>query len=63
SELKKFCSSVHFFPLGRVTIFFNLLSGLFSGIPLQVAYFTNGKTKKRSPRSSMKKNRTASFAS
>lgn len=38
-ELKKFCKAIHVFPLGRFTVAVNMLRGLFSGLPLQVAYF------------------------
>lgn len=38
-ELKKYCKSIHVFPLSRFTVGINLLRGLFSGLPFQVAYF------------------------
>ncbi len=40
-ELKKFCKEVHVFPLSKKMIAGNLLSGLLSNLPLQVAYFTS----------------------
>ena len=46
-ELKKFCREVHVLPLGKAGIFFNLLRGFFSGLPMQVAYFTSASAKRR----------------
>lgn len=46
-ELKKFCSEIHICNLSKAGIFFNLLRGLFSGIPFQVAYFTNPAAKRK----------------
>jgi sugar transferase (PEP-CTERM/EpsH1 system associated) len=46
-ELKKFCEEIHIFNQSKISIFFNLLRGLFSGIPMQVAYFTNSSAKKK----------------
>ncbi|MCX6311516.1 MAG: glycosyltransferase [Bacteroidetes bacterium] len=46
-ELKKFCKEIHVYNISKIGIFFNLLSGLFSGIPLQVAYFTSSSVKRK----------------
>ncbi|CAN5795396.1 TIGR03087 family PEP-CTERM/XrtA system glycosyltransferase [soil metagenome] len=46
-ELKKFCSEIHVFNISRIGVVFNLIRGLFSGIPLQVAYFTSPSAKRR----------------
>lgn len=46
-ELKKFCREVHVLSLGKAGIFFNLLRGFFSGLPMQVAYFTSASAKRR----------------
>jgi sugar transferase (PEP-CTERM/EpsH1 system associated) len=46
-ELKKFCSEIHICELSKIGIFFNLVRGLFSGIPFQVAYFTSPAAKKK----------------
>ncbi len=40
-ELKKFCKEIHIFRLSKAGIFFTLVRGFFSGIPLQVPYFTS----------------------
>lgn len=41
TELKKFCEEIHIYNISKIQIFFNLLRGLFNGLPLQVAYFTS----------------------
>ncbi|MDQ3110217.1 MAG: glycosyltransferase [Bacteroidota bacterium] len=46
-ELKKFCSEIHVCRISKIGIFFNLMRGLFSGIPLQVAYFTSLSAKRK----------------
>jgi sugar transferase (PEP-CTERM/EpsH1 system associated) len=46
-ELKKFCSEIHVADISKFGIFFNLVRGLFSGIPLQVAYFTSPSAKQK----------------
>ena len=46
-ELKKFCSEIHICNLSKPGIALNLLRGLFSGIPFQVAYFTNPSAKRK----------------
>lgn len=46
-ELKKFCKEVHVVQLSKFSIFFNLIRGLFSKIPLQVAYFTGVSAKRK----------------
>ncbi|CAN5130446.1 TIGR03087 family PEP-CTERM/XrtA system glycosyltransferase [soil metagenome] len=46
-ELKKICSEIHFCTISKAGIFFNLIRGLFSGIPFQVAYFTSPKAKQK----------------
>ncbi|HLG02841.1 MAG TPA: hypothetical protein VI731_04560, partial [Bacteroidia bacterium] len=46
-ELKKFCSEIHVFPLSKAAVAVNLTKGLFSGLPFQVAYFTNGRARRR----------------
>lgn len=40
-ELKKFCKGVHVHHHSRLRCGINLLNGLFSGLPFQVAYFTS----------------------
>jgi sugar transferase (PEP-CTERM/EpsH1 system associated) len=40
-ELNKICSEVHVYPITKMMIARNLASGLISGLPLQVAYFTD----------------------
>ncbi|MBI3511315.1 MAG: glycosyltransferase [Bacteroidetes bacterium] len=47
TELHKFCKEVHITDHSKFRLFFNLVAGLFSGIPLQVAYFTSGKAKRK----------------
>ena len=47
TELKKFCTEVHLLPLAKLPIFGNLIRGLFSGIPFQVAYFTSAGAAKK----------------
>ncbi len=37
--LSKYVKSIHIIPISKITIFFNLLSTLFSTKPLQVGYF------------------------
>lgn len=46
-ELKKFCSEIHIYNQSKISIFFNLVRGFFSGIPFQVAYFTNASIKQK----------------
>ncbi|MEO5642845.1 MAG: glycosyltransferase [Bacteroidia bacterium] len=46
-ELKKFCNEIHVFNISRIGVVFNLIRGLFSGIPLQVAYFTSPSAKRK----------------
>ncbi len=46
-ELKKFCSEIHVCNISKIGIVFNLIRGLFSGIPLQVAYFTSPAAKRK----------------
>ncbi len=46
-ELKKFCSEIHIYSQSKITTLFNLAKGLFSGIPFQVAYFTNSSARKK----------------
>lgn len=41
TELKQFCEEIHIYNISKIQIFFNLLRGLFNGLPLQVAYFTS----------------------
>lgn len=38
-QLKPFCSEVHFFYMSRGEMFMNMLSGVFSTMPMQVAWF------------------------
>ncbi len=47
TELQKFCSEIHIFPLSKSTIARNLIGGLISVLPLQVAYFTNAGIRKQ----------------
>ncbi|HET6990177.1 MAG TPA: hypothetical protein VFJ43_02590, partial [Bacteroidia bacterium] len=46
-ELKKFCKEIHVYNISKIGIFFNLLRGLFNGLPLQVAYFTSPSARKK----------------
>jgi sugar transferase (PEP-CTERM/EpsH1 system associated) len=46
-ELKKFCKEIHVYNISKISIFFNLLRGLFNGLPLQVAYFTSSSVKNK----------------
>jgi polysaccharide biosynthesis protein PslH len=46
-ELKKFCSEVHVVNLSKGGIFLNLVKGLFSSLPMQVAYFTSNAAKQK----------------
>lgn len=38
-QLRPFCSEVHFFYMSRGEMFMNMLSGIFSKLPMQVAWF------------------------
>mgnify|MGYP000488654788 CR=1 FL=1 len=38
-ELKPYCSEIHLIPLNRLTILWNLITGLFHYLPFQVLYF------------------------
>ncbi|TND09001.1 MAG: group 1 glycosyl transferase [Bacteroidetes bacterium] len=40
-ELKKYCREILFIPLPKSAVFFNLLRGFFSPLPMQVAYFNS----------------------
>lgn len=46
-ELKKYCKEVHIFQQSKRSIFWNLIRGIFRGLPLHVAYFYNKKHKTR----------------
>lgn len=46
-ELKKFCSEIHVCNISKAGIVLNLIRGLFSGIPFQVAYFTSPSAKRK----------------
>lgn len=46
-ELKKFCNEIHVYNISKIGIFFNLVRGLFSGIPFQVAYFVSPSAKSK----------------
>ena len=39
TQLKKYCSEVHFYYMSRGEMLMNMLSGVFSKLPMQVAYF------------------------
>lgn len=38
-QLLKYCSEVHFYYMSRGEMFMNMLGGIFSGLPMQVAWF------------------------
>lgn len=39
TQLKKYCTEVHFFYMSRGEMLMNMFSGIFSKLPMQVAYF------------------------
>lgn len=47
TELKKYCVAISVIRFHKLTIFFNLVRALFSGLPFQVGYFYFGKAQKK----------------
>jgi len=45
--LKKYTSSIHLLPLGKITILLNIIKALFTGKPMQVGYFYNSGSARR----------------
>lgn len=47
TELKKYCVAISVIRFNKLTIFFNLVRALFTGLPFQVGYFYFGKAQKK----------------
>ncbi len=47
AHLQAYCNNIHVLPLSKWQIFYNLIRGFLSGMPLQVSYFYNASVKNK----------------